>query len=336
MMLRLTSRPVLGCLLASALLAVPGILPEGTAAASPQAVAITLPDLSFPEGVTFDEAGNLYVTTMGRGSVERVPAGSTTAEPFIAPGTGGLMGAQGGRVDTERGLLYVCSSNNGANPDAPDAASALKAFSIQTGALTGTWDLPGGTDAYCNDMVVLPSGAVLVSDSLNPAILVLRPGAERLETWLESDLFRGEGYNLNNLALEPDGQRLYVGKLGTGELLRIDISADESPDGAPVSLRLPRPIDDPDGMALIEPGRLLICEASVVGNQGKVSLVEIDGDSASLTPVFEGIPVPTGVAVRDGFAYVAESQVDRLFVSERQGADVKPYAVLRFPLPEGL
>lgn len=312
-----------------------GVALCGTSAAS-SVERIALPDRSHPEGVIFDDAGNLYVTSMGRGSVERVPPGGKASEPFIAPGSGGLMGAQGGRVDQARRLLYVCSSNNGANPDAPKNSSALKAFSLSTGELQGSWDLPGGTEAYCNDMVVLPSGAVLVSDSLNPVILVLNPGADRLETWLQSDLFKGEAYNLNNMALEPDGRTLYVGKLGTGELFRIRVAVDGKPEGVPVSIKLPRPIDDPDGIALLGPGKMLICEASVVGNKGRVTLVEIDGDTATLAPVLENISVPTGVALRDGHIYVAESQVDQLFVPERKGVGVKPYAVLRYPLPAGL
>ena len=82
------------------------------------AADIALPEHAHPEGVVFDVAGNLYVTSMGRGAVDRVRPGANAAEPFIAPGSGGLMGAQGGRIDAKRGLLYVCSSHNGANPHA--------------------------------------------------------------------------------------------------------------------------------------------------------------------------------------------------------------------------
>ena len=92
------------------------------------AADIALPEHAHPEGVVFDVAGNLYVTSMGRGAVDRVRPGADAAEPFIAPGSGGLMGAQGGRIDEKRGLLYVCSSHNGANPHAKKGASALKAF----------------------------------------------------------------------------------------------------------------------------------------------------------------------------------------------------------------
>ena len=153
------------------------------------AADIALPEHAHPEGVVFDVAGNLYVTSMGRGAVDRVRPGADAAEPFIAPGSGGLMGAQGGRIDEKRGLLYVCSSHNGANPHAKKGASALKAFALADGSLQGSWDLPGGANAYCNDMVVLPSGAVLVSDSLNPEILILRPGSDKLDIWLKSAKF---------------------------------------------------------------------------------------------------------------------------------------------------
>ena len=290
------------------------------------AADIALPEHAHPEGVVFDVAGNLYVTSMGRGAVDRVRPGADAAEPFIAPGSGGLMGAQGGRIDEKRGLLYVCSSHNGANPHAKKGASALKAFALADGSLQGSWDLPGGANAYCNDMVVLPSGAVLVSDSLNPEILILRPGSDKLDIWLK------------NLALEADARTLYIGKLDSGELLRQRLTADEQPAGEPEILRLPRRIDDPDGIALLAPGKMLICEASVVANQGKISLLEIDGDRVSLTPVIENadLAVPTGVAVRDGKIYVAESQVAALFLPERAKDGLKPFAVRRFELPANL
>ena len=302
------------------------------------AADIALPERAHPEGVVFDAAGNLYVTSMGRGAVDRISPGADTAEPFIAPGSGGLMGAQGGRIDEKRGLLYVCSSHNGANPHAQKGASALKAFALADASLQGSWDLPGGADAYCNDMVVLPSGTVLVSDSLNPEILILRPGSDRLDTWLKSSKFAGQSYALNNLALEADARTLYIGKLDSGELLRVRLTADEQPAGEPESIRLPRRIDDPDGIALLAPGKMLICEASVVANQGKISLLEIDGDHASLTPVIENadLAVPTGVAVRDGKIYVAESQVAALFIPERAKDGLKPFTVRRFDLPANL
>ena len=298
------------------------------------AADIALPEHAHPEGVVFDAAGNLYVTSMGRGAVDRVRPGADAAEPFIAPGSGGLMGAQGGRIDEKRGLLYVCSSHNGANPHAQKGASALKAFALAD----GSWDLPGGANAYCNDMVVLPSGAVLVSDSLNPEILILRPGSDKLDIWLKSDKFAGKSYALNNLALEADARTLYIGKLDSGELLRQRLTADEQPAGEPEILRLPRRIDDPDGIALLAPGKMLICEASVVANQGKISLLEIDGDRARLTPVIENadLAVPTGVAVHDGKIYVAESQVAALFIPERAKDGLKPFAVRRFELPANL
>ena len=299
---------------------------------------IALPDHSHPEGVVFDAAGNLYVTSMGRGAVYRVRPGADRAEPFIAPGSAGLMGAQGGRIDQVRGLLYVCSSHNGANPDVVRGPSALKAFSLADGSPRGSWDLPGGADAYCNDMVVLPSGDVLVTDSLNPEILVLRPGSKKLDVWLSHPRFGGKSYALNNMALEADGRTLYVGKLDSGELLRIRLTKDEKPAGGPERIKLPRRIDDPDGMALLAPGKMLICEASVEANRGHVSLLEIHGDRATLVPVVENadLAVPTGVAVRDGQVYVAESQVAALFVPERRKEGLKPFVVRRFALPPGI
>ena len=106
------------------------------------AADIALPEHAHPEGVVFDVAGNLYVTSMGRGAVDRVRPGADAAEPFIAPGSGGLMGAQGGRIDEKRGLLYVCSSHNGAPRTPKKARPPSKPSRSQTAACKAAGTCP--------------------------------------------------------------------------------------------------------------------------------------------------------------------------------------------------
>ncbi len=70
------------------------------------------------------------------------------------------------------------------------------------------------------------------------------------------------------------------------------------------------------------------------GQSGRVAIVVVDGDSASLTPVATGLDGPVGVTVVDGAAYVLEGKIGYLFDPALQGQSAEPFLIRRFPLPE--
>ena len=93
----------------------------------------------FPESITSTSDGTLIVGSLGHGNVSRIAPGKTAAEEWIKPGTGGLNGVLGVFADEKGKNLWVCSNNL----ENKGEATSVKAFDLKTGALKGTYPLPG-------------------------------------------------------------------------------------------------------------------------------------------------------------------------------------------------
>src|SRR4249919_2002748 len=92
----------------------------GSAAAAQSDIAINGSRV-FPESVTSDAAGNIYVGSTG-GTIYRAAAGAATAEPWIAPSAhNGLTSLFGVLADDGRGLLWVCNNPPFGGPPQPGA-----------------------------------------------------------------------------------------------------------------------------------------------------------------------------------------------------------------------
>lgn len=101
---------------------------------------ITLPGTRiFPESITSTSDGTLIVGSLGHGNVLRIAPGTAQVEEWIKPGTGGLNQVLGVYADQEGKTLWVCPNNL---QNKGEATSAM-AFDLKTGAVKGTYVLPG-------------------------------------------------------------------------------------------------------------------------------------------------------------------------------------------------
>ena len=99
------------------------------------------------------------------------------------------------------------------------AIAALVRVRIADGVVERRWDLspvPGGH--VLGDLAIGPAGDVFMTDSNEPVLYRLRPGADTLER-LTSRLFR----SLQGIAPAPVGRRLYVADYSHG-LLLVDLA----------------------------------------------------------------------------------------------------------------
>jgi hypothetical protein len=188
---------------------------------------IDLPEtLFYPEGITNDGTGTLWVSGFGSSSLLRVGA-DDSVETFKSSGEDGLTSPVGLAADLDQNRLWVASF------DAESFASKLTVFDLVTGDLLATMDGPEELGPhFFNEVLVAEDGQVFVSDTLQPRIWTAGPELTQPLTILAEDPLLANpdperAFGLNGLTLSPDGAYL-IGSImdrlsqGGGRLVRID------------------------------------------------------------------------------------------------------------------
>ena len=188
-------------------------------------VHATLPDSTFwPEGMDYDDrTGRLYVASVRHRLIVEMAAGRPRRE--IRPRDGhGAVAMLGVRVDPVRRLLWVTTSSvrRAGDPIGAAAIAALLQVRIDDGTIQRRWDLaPSPRGHTLGDLAIGPAGDVFVTDSDDPALYRLRPGADTLER-ITNSLF----HSPQGLAPAPEGGVLYVADYSHG-LLRVDLATND-------------------------------------------------------------------------------------------------------------
>ena len=149
-----------GILVASIVVATVGAALPGSA--DPAIPSGVVTGVSGPESAVWDAASNAWYVSVGAlggdGGVVKIPAGSTTPEPFVT----GLGGPQG--VSIHDGTMYVADGNH---VQVIDMADPSQQSSIPTGGGASDLDIdPATGDIYVSDLGGgkvwrIPSGGVI-------------------------------------------------------------------------------------------------------------------------------------------------------------------------------
>jgi sugar lactone lactonase YvrE len=287
-----------------------------------QVTEITLPGTRiFPESITSTADGTLYAGSLGHGNVLRIAPGSSMAQEWIKPGTGGLNNVLGVFADEKNKLFWVCS-NNLENKGEP---TAVMSFDLKSGAVKGTYRLPGD-QALCNDIAVASDGTAYISDTRQNSVLMLHPGANALDLVAKDPLLAGaDGLAFGNKTT------LYVNSVMSGKLLRLELG----PGGKSKKiddLKLSRPLDRPDGMRAIGEQRLLLAE-----NSGKMSIVTFEGpglQTAVIKTIKEGLDSTPGVTATRGLAWIVEGKLNYRNDAALKDKDPGSFKMYAVPLPK--
>jgi len=187
-------------------------------------------------------------------------------------------------------------------------------------------ELPG-TPAICNDLVVGPDGSLLVTDSLAPEILRLKPGGNQLEVWVQSPDFEqppGGAPGLDGIAFGGDGN-LYVNTFAPGNFFRVDVK-----DGMPgkiTKLKPSRPLKLPDGLRSTGASTFVMAEGG-----GSADRLAVDGDRVDVKTIKDGIAGPTSVAVDGRTLWITEGQLPHLFEASKNGPPHLPFRIIGVPM----
>jgi hypothetical protein len=250
---------------------------------------------SQPESLTIAPGGALIVGSASSPFIYRVQRGATTAEKFVdasdEPAGTFFFGML---ADAATDTLWACQLTPVAGATPVKRHTALRAFSLSTGAARLRWNLPGD-NSTCNDFAIGPDKALYITDTANSRIYRLAAGSSAAELFLEDRALYGiDGITFLNGVL-------YVNNVFSNNLYRIPVDAAGKP-GTPVDIWMDQPVKGPDGMRAAN-GKLIVAE----NGSGKISVITVNGDKASIAVIREGLATPTGV----------EPAGDTLWITER-------------------
>jgi sugar lactone lactonase YvrE len=304
---RFSARVVLGVLMLSA---------SFGQAAQPEDVVID-DTYVFPESITATARGEL-ITGSAKGILYRAERGATHAKPWVRPSPENeLLSVLGVLADDKNRTLWLCSvpSPFPVAPKAPPGAvSSLMAFDLSTGQRKASYPFPPPASA-CNDIAIAKDGTVYATDTPNGRIFKVAPGSKQLQLHLEDAQLKG----IDGIVFSSDGV-MYANIVTRGALLRID--------GSITELKLSQPVKGPDGFRLIEGRRFLLAE----GNGGRIDEVTIDGDSATVKVLRDGLTSPPGVTLMGRTAYAIEGKIGYLIDPKLKGQDPGVFRALAIPL----
>jgi sugar lactone lactonase YvrE len=290
-------------------------------------IRATIPDSTFwAEGVDHDpRSGSFFVASINRRTIAEVRSDGSVRE-LIARATKGIGAIFGVRVDPKGGVLWATTSGvpqmDGFTPG-DTAIAALLRIRISDGVVERRWNvpvIPGGH--VLGDLAIGPKGDVFMTDSNEPVLYRIAPGADSLVPFRNS-LFR----SLQGIAPTPDGSAIYVADYSHG-ILRLDLAsgavirvADAS---GSVSLGC-------DGIAWHR-GTIVAVQNGVVPARVMRFTLSSDGTRFTNAEVLDRNPLadePTiGTVVGSEFVYLANSQWEK---RDQSGA-IKPGALLRKPV----
>jgi tetratricopeptide (TPR) repeat protein len=260
-----------------------------------------------PESVAYDPATkSFYVSSVYRRKILRVTSKGEVTE--FATERDGLWSVMGMKVDAARRELWVCTA---AQPQMSNYVAAERGrsgvfrFDLRTGRLAGKYMLPDDSKQHwLGDLAVNSRGDVYATDSLSPALYLLRRGADKFEAVLEGEPF----VSPQGLDFSPDEKRLFVADYSKGVFV-VDLGTKRYAPLAPAPDSTMLGIDG----LYFHRGQLVAVQNGVNPNRvvrlflsKDLGRVERFQTAAANLPAFDE---PTlGVVVKDDFYFVANSQ----------------------------
>jgi hypothetical protein len=304
-----------------------GFLAAALALSASAALAqdIALPDnRAFPESLTSTKGGDVIIGSMGNGGVYRAKAGESAATLWIDPKVSGIAFMAGVFADDAANTLYACSGANGAPPEQAAQKSAVRAFDLKTGAAKASYPMPYAGGSFCNDFAIDKAGTLYVTDTVGGAVHRLRKGASALEVWIKDAKLAGA----DGVAVGGDGN-VYVNSVFASKLFRIAVGKDGSA-GAVTELTPSTKMNQPDGLRSLGGMRFLQAE----GGAGRIEVVTVSGDAATITPIKENEPGLTAMTVARGKVWALNGKLNYMRDKALQGQDPGPIKVEAVDLPK--
>ena len=289
------------------------------------------PGPGFPEGITADPAGRIYVATFDFSQPNVIyvfDRNGKVDETISLPAGVVPLG-----LEFANGKLYVANFFGG---------TVLEYSSFTSGSLPSrTFTVCGGVPAGCglNSLAFDAAGDLYVSDSFGGNVFRIDLPGGAVTTYLSDNLLQPGNHGFppfgaNGLAFA--GRVLYIANTADDRILRYD------PDAVAPTPKLTvfaESINGADGIAFDRKGRLWVAanqgdEVVALNRNGRV--VERVGsfDGVGNDGAAKGLLFPASIVISRGFVYVTNLALPLTpNVGDEPEEDVSTYTVSRFRLP---
>jgi len=159
-----------------------------------------------PEGIAIHPGnGTIYISSIAQKKIIKIVPDGKPAN-FIKEGQDGFLEGLGMKVDTKRGFLWALSNIRKGNM----FTSQIHAFDLSSGKKTHQFIITDTLPRLFNDLVIDPSGALLITDSYHSSIYKYDPTQKNLEVFVhDTSKFKWpngiEFLDENNLVLATYG-----------------------------------------------------------------------------------------------------------------------------------
>jgi hypothetical protein len=279
------------------------------------------------ESVAYDPTTQIfYVSSVHKRKI--VSLDKNGARKTFADERDGLWSVLGMKVDAKRRHLWVASSAfpqmTNFKKEEEGSAGVFK-YDLNTGRLIKKYVLPNASAQHAfGDLTLNSRGQVFVTDSMTPAIYLIRPQKDELELFLENANFASP----QGLAFSDDENHLFMADYARG-IFDIEVKTKQVVRLAPPANATLHGID---GLYFYK-GTLIGTQNGV--NPNRIIRVSLSPDRKRLTgfavleannPLFDE---PTlGVIVKDTFYFIANSQWEKV---DNRG-QLAPFDKLQNPL----
>ncbi len=281
---------------------------------------------SYPEGITYLSKDDTFlVSSIRTGTIGKVTK-TGKYQSFINDEK--LISSLGLLLDEKRNNLWVAICDLGLSTRSTEATktklAAVAMYDAKTGKRKAYYDLSHlakGTH-LTNDLTMDTDGNVYVTDSFSPVIYKIDTKGNST-VFASSELFKGDGVNLNGIAYHPDGYLLTI-KYNSGELFRVDIKNPKKISKVEIN----EPIKGGDGLILMSNNKLVI-----VQNQGNDSVIELTSTDSwhkakikSKKKTSQSFPT-TGIKVKNS-VFVLNGRLDSLL--DEKAPKVSNFSIQEF------
>jgi DNA-binding beta-propeller fold protein YncE len=252
-----------------------------------------------PEGLAYDQKQNsFYLSSLNRKKIVKIDPEGRVSD-LVPADRYGLLPVLGIRLDPRDGTVWA---------DAFEDAGRTELLHFDSaGKLLGRYSPKDGAKHGFNDLVVLKSGELITTDSLNNKVFRFDPHSQ---TFTSLTVHRALFYP-NGIALADDDQTVYIAD-AVG-IVKFDLRGGESRDVAPG----PRStLAGADGLYWHN-GSLIAVQNGIGSPRVTAFRLSKDGNRVTQTNVLENhtqftVLPTTGAIHGNDFYFIANSQIDNL------------------------